>query len=170
MARRWGLIVSGIALVVVFLAMGPAEEQMQESGPGMVTFELAGRQVRADEILAEWGDSGQVAAREQLLIEYAFLLAYGAFLTLAGAAVRDLLRRRGWPRLAAIGAVVVPFGAAAAAFDAVENASLLAVLGGGGSAFPALAAVFAAIKFALVAAAIAYLVVGIALSLRPRSA
>lgn len=170
MTRKWGLIVSGIALVALLLAMAPAEEQMRESGPGIVAFELAGSQDRADEILAEWDDDGQDAAREQLLIDFAFLLAYGAFLVLAVAAVRDLLGRRGWPRPAAIGAVVVPFGAAVAAFDAAENACLLAVLDGAGPAFPVLAAIFAAVKFALLAAAIVYLVVGLALSLRRRQA
>lgn len=170
MTRRWGLIVSGVALIALLLAMAPAEEQMQETGPGMVTFELAGGQERADEILAEWGEAGRDAAREQLLIDFAFLLAYGTFLVLAVAAVRDRLAKRGWPRLAAVGAVIVPFGAAAAAFDAAENACLLAVLGEAGSAFPTLAAIFAAIKFALLGAAIAYLVVGIGLSLRSRLA
>ncbi|MDQ2630754.1 MAG: hypothetical protein M3Y75_07240 [Actinomycetota bacterium] len=170
MTRRWGLIVSGVVLVALFLAMAPAEDQMQETGPGMVTFELAGDQERADEILAEWGEAGQDAAREQLLIDFAFLIAYGTFLVLAVAAARDRLRHRGWTRLAAIGAVVVPFGAAAAAFDAMENTCLLAVLDGARAAFPILAAIFAAIKFALLAAAIAYLVVGIAPSLRSRSA
>jgi hypothetical protein len=170
MTRRWGLVVSGVAIVALLLAMAPAEEQMQETGPGIVAFELAGSQERADEILAEWGDAGRDAAREQLTIDFAFLIAYGTFLTLAVAAVRDRSRRQGRRRLAAVGAVVVPFGAAAAAFDAVENACLLAVLGESGSAFPVLAAIFAAIKFALLVAAIAYLVVGIALSLRGRSA
>ncbi|HEX6154136.1 MAG TPA: hypothetical protein VFZ19_11500 [Solirubrobacterales bacterium] len=170
MTRRWGLIVSGVALVALLLAMAPADEQMQEKGSGIVAFELAGSQERADEILDEWGDAGQDAAREQLLIDFAFLIAYGTFLVLAVAAVRDLLGRRGRTRLAAIGAVVVPFGALAAACDAVENACLLAVLDGAGSAFPTLAFIFAATKFALLAAAIAYLVVGGALSLRRRPA
>lgn len=168
MTRRWGLIVSGVALVALLLAMAPAEEQMQESGPGIVAFELAGSQDRADEILAEWGEDGQDAAREQLLIDFAFLVAYGTFLVLAVAAIRDRVGRRGRPRLAAIGAVIVPFGALAAACDAVENGCLLAVLDGAGPAFPLLAAIFAAIKFALLAAAISYLVVGLALSLRAR--
>jgi hypothetical protein len=160
------LIVSGVALIALFLAMAPAEEQMQEAGPGMVSFELSGSQESADEILAEWGDAGRDAAREQLLIDFAFLIAYGTFLTLAVPAVRDRLEGQGRHRLAAVGAGVVSFGAAAAAFDAVENICLLAVLGEAGQAFPVLASIFAATKFALLAGAIAYLVVGIALSLR----
>jgi hypothetical protein len=170
MTRRRGLIVSGIAIVALLLAMAPAERQMQENGVGIVPFELAGSQDRADEILSEWGNDGQDAAREQLLIDFAFLIAYGTFLVLAVAAVRDRLAGRGWRRLAAIGAFVVPFGAAAAAFDAAENVCLLAVLEDAGPSFPTLATTFAAAKFALLLAAIAYLVVGISLSLWARPA
>ncbi len=137
-------------------------------GPGMVPFELTGGQDRADEILAEWGEDGQGAARESLWIDFGFLLAYGAFLTLALAAVRDLAGERGWRRLAAIGAVAVSFGALAAAFDALENVCLLLTLEGTGAALPLLATIFAACKFILLAAAIAYLLTGLAMRLRSR--
>jgi len=137
-------------------------------GPGIVPFELTGGQDRADEILAEWGDAGQDAARESLWIDFGFLLAYGAFLTLALAAVRDLARERGWRRLAAIGAVAVSFGALGAAFDALENVCLLLTLNSAGPAFPLLATIFAACKFIFLAAAIAYLLAGLATRLHSR--
>jgi hypothetical protein len=60
----------------------------------MVPFELSGGQGRADEILAEWGEAGRDAAREQLWIDYGFMLAYGTFLGLGAAAVRDRCRDR----------------------------------------------------------------------------
>jgi hypothetical protein len=134
-------------------------------GPGMVPFELTGGQDRADEILAEWGEDGQDAARESLWIDFGFLLAYGAFLTLALAATRDLAIRRGWRRLGAIGRVVLPFGALGAAFDALENACLLLTLDGAGAAFPLLATIFASLKFLFLAAAIAYILAGFAIRL-----
>ncbi|HEU4736361.1 MAG TPA: hypothetical protein VFS48_04975 [Solirubrobacterales bacterium] len=163
MTRRRGLIASGIATVVLLLAMSPAENRMTDSGgPGMVPFELTGGQDRADEILAEWGEDGQDAARESLWIDFGFLLAYGSFLTLALAAIRDLARERGWLRLTAIGGIVASFGALGAAFDALENICLLLTLDGAGSAFPLLATIFAACKFILLAAAIAYLIAGLA--------
>lgn len=41
MTRRWGLIASGIAMVVLFVAMSLAENRMAGTGgPGMVPFEL----------------------------------------------------------------------------------------------------------------------------------
>ena len=162
-----GLILAAIASVLLLLAMAPAEERMRDTGgPGMVPFELTGGQDRADEILAEWGEEGQDAARESLWIDFGFLLAYGTFLTLALAATRDLARERGWRRLAGLGRVVVYFGALGAAFDALENTCLLLTLDGAGSAYPLLATVFATCKFILLAVAIAYLLAGLAMRLR----
>src|SRR6478752_1735012 len=158
MTRRQGLIAAGIATLLLLLAMSPAENRMKDSGgPGMVPFELTGGQDRADEILSEWGEDGQEAARESLWIDFGFLLAYGTFLTLAVAAVRDLARDRGWRRLAAVGAVVVYFGALGAGFDALENVCLLLTLGGAGAALPLLATIFASCKFLLLTTAIVYL-------------
>jgi hypothetical protein len=167
MTRGRGLILAAIASVLLLLAMAPAEERMRDTGgPGMVPFELTGGQDRADEILAEWGEEGQDAARESLWIDFGFLLAYGTFLTLALAATRDLARERGWRRLAGLGRVVVYFGALGAAFDALENTCLLLTLDGAGSAYPLLATVFATCKFILLAVAIAYLLAGLAMRLR----
>jgi hypothetical protein len=160
--RRWSLIMSAIATLLLLWAMSPLEDRMQAKGPGMVTFELSGGEARADEILAEWGEDGRDAAREQLWIDYGFMLAYGTFLGLAGAAVRDLCRRRNLPRLARVGDVALWCGPLAAAFDALENACLLLTVGGSGAPFPSLATIFASVKFALLAAAIAYLIVGLA--------
>ncbi|HWO15567.1 MAG TPA: hypothetical protein VNM89_02515 [Solirubrobacterales bacterium] len=167
MTRRRGLIVSGIASLLLLVAMAPAEERMKDTGgPGMVPFELTGGEERADEILTEWGEKGQDAARESLWIDFGFLIAYGTFLTLALAATRDLARDRGWPRFARIGRVVVYFGALGAVFDAFENLCLLLTLDGAGKAFPLLATVFATCKFILLAIAIAYLLAGLAMRLR----
>lgn len=171
MTRRFGLIASAVATVVLFAAMAPSDQRMQDTGgPGMVPFELTGGQDRADEILAEWGEDGQDAARESLWIDFGFLLAYGTFLTLALTTTRDLIRKRGWQRLAAIGGVVVSFGALGAAFDALENVCLLLTLSGAGAAFPLLATIFAATKFILLGLAIAYLLIGITMRLLGRSA
>jgi hypothetical protein len=158
--RRWGLIVSGVAMLLVLWAMSPMEDRMQANGPGMVPFELSGGQDRADEILAEWGEDGRDAARDQLWIDYGFMLAYGTFLGLAAASVRDLCRRRELRRLAAIGAVAIWLGPLAAGFDAIENACLLLTVGGVGAAFPLLATIFATCKFILLAGAIGYLIAG----------
>jgi hypothetical protein len=172
LTRRRGLIASGIATLALLLAMSPAENRMTGSGgPGMVPFELSGGHDRAGEILAEWGPDGRDAAREQLWIDFAFMAAYGTFLTLALMATQDLARRRGWRRLVAIGSFAVFTGALAAGFDALENICLLLTLSGAGAALPLIATIFAACKFALLACALAYLAAGLAtLALRRTTA
>jgi hypothetical protein len=167
MTRRWGLVISAIAAVVLLAAMEPANERMHDTGgPGILQFELTGGQDRAEEIKAEWGEKGRDAARESLWIDFGFLLAYGTFLTLALAATRDLAGERGWRRLANVGFVVVWFGALAASFDLLENVCLLLTLDGDAGAFPLLATVFATCKFLLLLAAIAYIAAGLLMRLR----
>lgn len=168
MTRGRALVLLAVAMVALLAAMQPAEQRMTDNGPGIVPFELAGSAERSQEIQAEWGEDGRDAARQQLWIDYGFMLAYGAFLVLAAAATRDLARNRGWPRLVAVGALAVPAGGIAAACDAVENACLLLALGGAGDWAPVAATVFAVAKFALLAIAIAYLLAGLAMRLRSR--
>jgi hypothetical protein len=168
MTRVRALVLLAVAILALLAAMQPAEERMTENGPGIVAFELAGSADRSQEIQAEWGEDGRDAARQQLWIDYAFMLVYGAFLVLAGAATRDLFRARGWQRLAAMGAFAVPAGGIAAACDAVENACLLLTLGDAGAWAPVTATVFATAKFALLAVAVAYILAGMAMRLRDR--
>jgi nitrate/nitrite transporter NarK len=166
MTRKQGLIASAIASLLLLAAMYPAERRMEDTGgPGIVTYEMVGSQDRAEEIFAEWGDKGQDAARQSLWIDFAYMLAYGTFFTLAAAATRDLARRRSWRRMASVGGVVIACGALSAGFDALENISLLLTLGGAGSAFPTLATIFASCKFLLIAIAIGYLLTGLAMRL-----
>jgi len=151
-------------MVALLLAMAPAEGRMKDTGgPGIAAFELSGGQNRADEILAEWGEEGQDAARESLWIDFGFILAFGTFLTLALTAMRDLARKRGWRRLAGIGGIVFTFGALAATCDALEDVCLLLTLNGAGAALPVLATIFASTKFVLLVIAIAYLVASLAM-------
>jgi hypothetical protein len=167
--RGRALVLLAIAALALLAAMQPAEERMTDNGPGIVAFELAGSADRSEEIRAEWGEDGRDAARQQLWIDYGFMLAYGAFLVLAAAATRDLARSRGWRRLAAFGVLAVPAGGIAAACDAVENACLLLTLGDAGSWAPVVATVFAAAKFALLAVAVAYILAGLAMRLLKRA-
>lgn len=167
--RRRGLIASAIASVLLLLAMAPADQRMQDTGgPGIIPFEVTGGQERADEIMAEWGEEGQDAARQSLWIDMGYLIAYGIFFTLAAAATRDLARSRGWTRLARIGAVAVYLAALSAVFDVFENTCLLLTLDGADEIFPLLATIFAACKFLLLAVVIVYLLVGLAMRLRAR--
>jgi hypothetical protein len=172
MTRRRALIVSAAASVAIFGVLLALDVRMMDAGgPGIVGFEVAGTEARAAEILADWGSKGIDAAKASLWIDYAYIAAYGTFLVLASSATRDLALARGWRRMAAWGVAVIPFAAAGAAFDAIEDVGLLlAVNGHGGALAPRLAQVCASLKFALLAVTIVYLLAGLVLRLRDRRA
>jgi hypothetical protein len=170
--RKRALIASAVASIAIGAVLIVLDARMMDSGgPGIIGFEFAGSEERAAEILADWGDDGTDAAKASLWLDFAYILAYGTFLVLAAWATRDLAESRGWRRLAAFGTAVVPFAAAAAAFDAIEDVGLLlAVDRQGGDLAPRLAQICASIKFALLAVTIAYLLIGLLLRLRARRA
>jgi hypothetical protein len=170
--RKGALIASAVASIAIGAVLIVLDARMMDSGgPGIIGFEFAGSEERAAEILADWGDDGTDAAKASLWLDFAYILAYGTFLVLAAWATRDLAESRGWRRLAAFGTAVVPFAAAAAAFDAIEDVGLLlAVDRQGGDLAPRLAQICASIKFALLAVTIAYILIGLLLRVRGRRA
>lgn len=165
--KRWLIILGALslALAIALVAIDPSTRD--EGDPGIVAFEFAWSEDGAAEILADWGEEGQDAARRSLRLDFLYLLAYGAFLTLAAAATRELAVERGWRRMAAFGVAAVPFAPAGALFDALEDVCLLIALEGeGGDLAPLLGGVFACFKFVLLGAVIGYLLAGLVLRLR----
>jgi hypothetical protein len=159
--RKHALILLGILTVALTVTLEAIDPSHVSHGPSILAFEFAGSRARAMQIVAEWGSKGRSAAHLSLLLDYAYLLSYGSFFALAGFAVRDTARTRGWRRLAALGSVVPCFALAAAGFDAVEDiALLLALAGNGGSFAPPFATVCSAIKFTLIASALLYALCG----------
>jgi len=152
MDRRRALWMLGLATLAMFAVLVVLDVRMRDAGgPGIVTFEFAGSEEEAGEILADWGEDGKDAARWSLWLDYPYLVLYGAFFALAIAALRDFAAREGWRRTARVGTVLVAFPIAAAAFDAIENVGLLLALGEhGGDAAPRIGAIFATAKFALI--------------------
>jgi hypothetical protein len=170
--RKRALIASAVATIVIGAVLIVLDARMMDAGgPGIIGFEFAGSDERAAEILSDWGDEGIDAAKASLWIDFLYIVAYGTFLVLASWATRDLAERRAWSRMAAFGSVVIPFAAAAAAFDAIEDVGLLiAVDQHGGDLAPRLAQICASLKFALLVVTIAYLLAGLLLRVRTRSA
>jgi hypothetical protein len=167
--RKYALILFGIATVAFTIALELIDPSHVSHGATILDFEFAGSQSHAAQIMAEWGAKGRSAARLSLTIDYGYMVSYGLFFALAGFAIRDTVRVRGWRRLAAIGVVVPFFALAAAMFDASENVALLLTLAGeGGSFSPPFAAVCSAIKFTLISIAILYVLCGLALRYRAR--
>jgi hypothetical protein len=167
--RKRALILLGVATVAFTVILEVIDPSHVAHGPTILDFEFAGSHARAAQIIAEWGARGRSAAHLSLLLDYGYMLSYGLFFGLAGFAVRDMARGRGWRRLADIG-VVVPFLAlAAASFDASENVALLLTLAGNGGSFaPPFAAICSAIKFTLISIAIVYALCGLAFWFRAR--
>ncbi len=170
MTRKQALIVLGAATVAFTVILELVDPSRQVAGaPSILDFEFAASHTRAAQIMSEWGSKGRSAAHLSLLLDYGYMLSYGLFFALAGFAVRDTARARGWRRLAAVGVVVPFFALAAALFDASENVALLLTLAGeGGSFAPPFAAVCSAVKFTLVGIAILYVLCGLTVRLRTR--
>ena len=157
-----------LALLVPLVALD--RRMVATGGPGIIPFELAGTPERSRRMMERWGESGRAAARRSLLLDYPYLAAYSAFNLLACRAAGDVLRRHGAAGLAEAAAVVAPLQLAAGAFDAAENTTLLAILGGRDGRLPALARGFARAKFALLGLGWGYEALGLAgrLVKRPR--
>jgi hypothetical protein len=160
-----GLAITTVALGVFLTAIDPSREA--SGNPNIVDFEFAGDEQGAAEIVSDWGDDGQDAARLSLWVDYAYLISYGTLLALAAMATRDLAAARGWRRMAAFGVAAPVLAVAGAAFDAIEDVGLLVALDGhGGDLAPGLAAVCASLKFLLIATVIVYLLAGLAMRWR----
>jgi hypothetical protein len=167
--RKQALILFGIATAAFTAVLEAIDPSHVSHGPSILHFEFAGSRSSAAQIVAEWGPKSRSAAHLSLLLDYGYMLSYGLFFALAGFAVRDTGRARGWRRLAAIGTVVPFFALAAAGFDASENVALLLTLAGNGGSFaPPFAAACSAIKFILITIAILYALCGLALGIRAR--
>lgn len=153
-------------MVGFYVALSVIERDLPANTPGIISFEFVRTARRAAQFLSEWGPNGHKTVRLSLWVDYGFMLSYGTFFTLTGLATRDYARRTGARAPASAGSVIPYFAAAAALFDAGENAFLLLILGGhGGNAAPVLATVCASLKFALIATAIAYVLWGLVVRL-----
>jgi hypothetical protein len=169
MSRKHALILLGIATVAFTVILKLIDPSHVSHGPTILAFEFAGSQSRAAQIIAEWGAKGRSAAHLSLLLDYGYMLSYGLFFCLAGLAIRDNARERGWGRLATVGVVVPFFALTAAAFDATENVALLLTLASSGGSFAApFATVCSTIKFTLIGIAILYVLCGLAVRVRAR--
>lgn len=172
-SRRRGLVVLG--LLVASLAVGalalPALGDMGDRGVGIIELEIARTAEKASEYYGALGEEGRDAARESLYLDYPYLILYALFWAAACLVVAARAAERGMPRLSAAGRTIAWAGPGAAAFDAFENLALLRVLDGHtDQPWPGLAFVLASAKFALLVAAVLYIVAGLLMTLRRRPA
>jgi hypothetical protein len=128
---------------------------------GIVSFELAGDLEQVSRILQSWKAEGKIQAALSLGLDYLFLIVYALFISIGcvfiGRSFAPKYRwwtdwgfRLGWSQFLA------------ALLDAVENFALLRlILGAEREAWPALARWCAIVKFSIVAAGLAYILVGL---------
>ncbi len=161
----WVLGSAGIGILTPLLAL--EREMMRTGGPGIIPFELAGTAERAERIMQRWGDAGAAAARRSLILDYPFLVTYATMQAVACNTASDAMRHRRRRLLVAAGLPLAWGQLAAGAFDAIENAALLAILAGRVGRAPALARACATAKFSLLAAGWAYILLAIASTRRP---
>lgn len=149
------------ATIVVRNQFAEAERILSAHGYGIVPYELAFTPQRVEAILEAWGPEVEPYARQELLIDFAFMPSYaflfaGLTLLVARLAPAGALRRAG------LWMVLLPF--IAAVLDALENAMLLSMLGRAGAiaaAPPLVAGVAASLKFGLLALALVYCLIGV---------
>jgi hypothetical protein len=146
-----------LTLALLAILNGIGRPLMTSAAPaGIVSYEFAGGEARAREIMASWDEPARRLAAFSLGLDYLFMVAYAT--TLAAGCLRSgaALRRNGWP-LAAAGRTVARAQWAAALCDALENLGLALLLMGAPAAFwPAVAAWAAGLKFVLIALGLAF--------------
>jgi hypothetical protein len=129
------------------------------SPQGIVDFELAGSEARAAEILAAWDERAREAARVQTRVDdLLYVPVYVIALSACAGAVATRVR---WRWLALLGVSLAWAMLPAGVFDLIENRQLTAQLASGPDAGrAALARAMASLKFAIVYATLAYVLVG----------
>jgi hypothetical protein len=170
--RRRLLWIFGVLSLALLVILALLDQRMQDSGgPGIIGFELAGSREEAAQILSDWGERGQRAARASLWIDFAYLVFYSAFLCLAALATRDFFARTGHRTLASLGLAAAVAAVAGGFFDAVEDVNLLVVLDhDGGDDSARAAAICAGCKFVLISLAVLYVLAGLGVRLKRRLA
>ena len=150
----------------------PALGRMAMRGVDIVGFELAGTTAEAARQLAMLGPDGIAAVRQQLVLDYAYLVLYAIVLVKACGLLAVRASRRGRPSVAALAPRVARLAVAAAVCDAVENVLLFVVTAGHTEQpWPGFASTFATMKFGLLIVVAAFLLVGLLTTLvRPAPA
>lgn len=127
---------------------------------GIVSLELAGTPAVAERILTAWGETGIAAAQFNIQIDFLYLITYGIALSVGCAVSRVWWQRRS-AAMARLGALLTWAMLIAACSDAAENAMMWQGMNDTTNAlWPALARIFALVKFALLLAGLLYIMTG----------
>lgn len=159
--RRRILWIAGAAALAIWVFLFIQDSQIKDSGgPGIVSFEVAGTQDEAEEILEDWGEEGEDDARVSILADFPYLIAYSVFLAVGCTICSERFARRGMTRLASIGPLLGWSIFIAGLLDATENVSMLRAIEGYTETWPAIALYAAVPKFAIAGLGLAYVIAG----------
>ena len=166
------LWIAGAATLVLWAFLVYQDGQIKQSnGPGIISFEVAGTEEHAKDILEDWGANGRDDARVSLYVDFAYLVAYAVFLAVGCTIASERLARRGMS--------AARRDRAAARLGDVRRRGVRRDRGHRAAARPRPGiprtwpgvALYAAIpKFAIAGIGLAYVVLGAVLGRRPRAA
>jgi hypothetical protein len=136
---------------------------------GIVSFELAGNIKQVNQILEEWGPEGRVYAALSLGLDYLFLIVYALFISLACVLIARYFTLK--ITFLATGGFVLGWGQFfAATLDAIENLALIRLLlDSQRESWPVIARWCAIVKFGIVGAGLAYILIGTLIVLSRKS-
>lgn len=155
------LITATIALSVVLSSIGQSLKN-QTAPQGIISFELAGSESRAEQIVSSWAEPSRYDAFLSIGIDYLFLCVYPLAISLACVVASARLTR--YRALAKTGAALGWLVLGAGLLDAVENFAMIRMLKSTeGDAWPMLAKWCAIPKFGLVALGILYVLLAVLL-------
>lgn len=160
------LLLSLIGVVAIFLWMRNQGAPLKTIGTpaGILDLEFAWTQEKTESVMLAWNGITDVA-RMNIYIDFLFLIAYTAFLSLAC----KFFAARTTGKWSAFGKRFSQAVILAGVFDVAENALMLTSLQGTPNNMTAMiTATFAALKFAIAAVAILYILISLPLSLKKR--
>ena len=155
---RWGLfalILLALFLSIILQIVG-APLTTAVAPAGIVSFEFAGDMERVERILASWDQEARVHAALSLELDYLYLVVYPLAIGVACLKAAAFYQGK-WPALSRLGFWLGLSQSVAALLDAIENLALIRLLLGATMPFwPRLAQICATLKFVLVLAGLAY--------------
>ena len=169
--RRVAVFLSFLALtlaLMITLLLIDVPLETAAAPKGIVSYELAGSVTEAQRILDSWSPHARLYAAFSLGLDYLYMPSYAITIGLACAWAAELWRVRR-AALALVG-VGLAWGLMLAALcDAIENVSLVTMLlAGVREPWPAVARGCAVVKFLLIGAGLAYVLLGAVTWLRSR--
>ncbi len=157
-----------LAIILIFIVFGFLDIPLRtEAAPsGIVSFEMAGSQEKAGQILASWDARAKLFAAFGLGFDYLFMVVYATFISL----ICLMASGRTTGLFSGLGAWLGWGAYLAAVFDSIENIALWNLLVSDASHFwPILAMWCASIKFILIISGVLYGFIGRVLPIRKNS-